>query len=123
VEAENNWYHGDARANSNDGGARAKLCESIGGTARATLWHDAVVSTSGKDRVRGGQVCLNATRTSPDRKESAESAQDPRADATSTNNEGPESQPPDARLRWRGNAQGEGFVVATVRCADENAWS
>jgi|OM-RGC.v1.030371342 hypothetical protein len=104
VKAEDDWHHGNARANSNDGSARAKLCESIRGSTRAALWHDAVVSTSGKDSARGGQVCLNTTRASPDWKEPAEPAQNPCSDATSTNNERPETEPPDARLRWRGNA-------------------
>jgi hypothetical protein len=123
VKAEDDWYDRDARANSNDGGAGAKLCESIGGTARSTLWHDGVVSARVKHCCRGGEVRFNATRTSPDWKESAEPAQDSCTDAPSTDNERAESEPPDARLRWRGNAQGEGLVIAAVRCANKNAWS
>jgi len=122
VKAEDDWHHGDASSNPDDGGARTKLCESIRGTTGAALRHHAIVRASGKDRVCGSEVCLNSTRTPPDREESAEPAQDSRADPPSTNNERPEPEPPDARLCWRGNAQGEGFVVTTVRRTDENAW-
>jgi hypothetical protein len=81
------------------------------------------VSPSGKYRRCGGEVRLNAAATAPDREESAESTQHASAKAPAPNDKGAEAEPPDARLRWHRNAEGERFVIATMWRADKDAWA
>ncbi len=82
-----------------------------------------VVRPRGEDRRGGGEVRLNAAATAPDREESAESTQHAGANATAPNDEGAKAEPPDARLRRHRNAEGERFVVATVRRTNQDAWT
>jgi hypothetical protein len=81
------------------------------------------VSPSGKYRGCGGEVRLNAAATAPDREESAEPTQHTGANASAPNDERAEAEPPDARLRWHRNAEGECFVITTMWRADKDAWA
>jgi hypothetical protein len=76
-----------------------------------------------EDRRGGVEVRLNAATSAPDREESTKSPQHASANATSPNDEGTEAEPPDARLCWHRDAEGERFVVATMRRANKDAWA
>jgi hypothetical protein len=121
VEAEDDGNDRDAGADADHRRPWPELCETIGGSAGPTLWHHGIVRASGENRSGGGKVRLDPTAAAPNRKESAKSTQRSGAQATAPNDERPKAEPPDARLRWHRNAKGEGFVIATVRRADENA--
>ena len=70
----------------------------------------------------GSEMCIR-DRSSPDWEEPAEPAQDPRANATTTNDEWPKAKPPDPRFRWRSDPERKGLVVTTMRCAHQDAWT
>ena len=68
----------------------------------------------------GGEMRLDPARTAPDRQQPTESSQQCGAHATAPNEEGTEAEPPDPRLRGRGNADGKRLEVATMRRANQD---